>query len=479
MNQQHNTKISKEKKLKLRQCRKTKSFDDLNQQSQGIDYDNDYNYITPTMSNTAKTKHKRNFEESFSSFMVNGQPIPSTSGLTRIEEESIEEAFLTKKQKLVAKESLSHDTISNGPKTNKNLIDSNESSSIEISCGNDYSSLEEEEEFLDSRHFLSQLNEKEDEQESEEEDGDDSDNDDEISKEDGDLSSEDLDSSIEKEESKGGDEEGEDEQEESEIAREQEVREYSQVSESQDHSDNDLHHDDFRKYLVKKMTIDNSETQSYSNGDYYNASRMKKIDLSHLSKDGNTIFVKGAMGIGKTKFLIKLMRGLIRNRFLPSNFRSVSITPRRSLSSDQKLKFQEFGYVLYLENPKDQSRYISQLEALGSYDSTKGAPLLLIMDEALSVIEQINSSGSKQSFLTKKAWDIFVWLMKASKHVILLDALMDDRFVELFKKLRSSIVSPSPPSLIQSEEEREEQGINIKKRIFIIKMSLNETPILK
>jgi hypothetical protein len=142
-----------------------------------------------------------------------------------------------------------------------------------------------------------------------------------------------------------------------------------------------------------------------------------------------TICVKAPMRMGKTKML----KDFITERFHNPDCVIRILTFRRTFASHMHERFIDLGFKLYDHTPGllTHKRLIIQLESL---HRLKIEPTdLLVLDESELIFEQLNS-GLYCSFA--KAFAAFHYLIKQSKHLICMDALLGDRTYRILDKIR-------------------------------------------
>lgn len=147
----------------------------------------------------------------------------------------------------------------------------------------------------------------------------------------------------------------------------------------------------------------------------------------------DTLCVRANMKMGKTKALREYLdtyfpAGCITNPII----RFLSF--RQTFSSTIKEKFPEFILYSEVKGPLMNQRLIIQVESLHRLDiEATDQPDLLIMDECESIFEQFDS-GLLKSF--SQAWGKFEWLIRYSKHMVLMDANLGDRTYRILKRMR-------------------------------------------
>jgi hypothetical protein len=146
-----------------------------------------------------------------------------------------------------------------------------------------------------------------------------------------------------------------------------------------------------------------------------------------------TLIVRAAMKMGKTKAL---------KTYLDKNYGAGIKSPvirivsfRQTFSNNIKEKFPNFTLYSDVGGDLAQDRLIIQIESLHRLKIIAGgdAPDLLILDECESIFEQFNSGLAKNANCFSK----FKYLLEHSKRVILMDALVSDRTVNIINSIRA------------------------------------------
>lgn len=148
-----------------------------------------------------------------------------------------------------------------------------------------------------------------------------------------------------------------------------------------------------------------------------------------------TVFVLAGLMVGKTQALLDYVRAA----FPPAAFeepRVLMVSCRRTFTSDLMRRFGELGFKSYSDFAAGTiaaPRVIVQVESLERYSLTAGAPDLLVIDEASSVLLQLCSPHvrSPTSVIQR-----FEWLLARSRQVVLMDARMGEQVFEPVRKCR-------------------------------------------
>lgn len=150
-----------------------------------------------------------------------------------------------------------------------------------------------------------------------------------------------------------------------------------------------------------------------------------------------TLCVHANMKMGKTKALHDYIA------LFPSTAIIRFISFRQTFSGNIKASFQDFDLYSELSGQISSNRLIIQVESLHRLMITPGqsAPDLLILDESESIFDQFNSGNIKETVM---CWAKFQYLLKYSKHVIAMDALMGDRTFRMINKLRGDELNGEP-----------------------------------
>jgi hypothetical protein len=148
-----------------------------------------------------------------------------------------------------------------------------------------------------------------------------------------------------------------------------------------------------------------------------------------------TLVVHAMMKMGKTKALTDYL-----GSYFPAG---VGLTPnvirfisfRQTFSGNVKEKFPDFTLYSDVKGPLTQDRLIVQVESLHRLNLTAEKPDLLILDECESIFEQFDS-GLLRNF--SDCFAKFTYLMRYSKHVVLMDAVISDRTYRIINALRGT-----------------------------------------
>lgn len=147
----------------------------------------------------------------------------------------------------------------------------------------------------------------------------------------------------------------------------------------------------------------------------------------------NTLFVKAAMKMGKTKNLLN---------YLADHFPSGVATPRvlfmsfrQTFSGNIKGRFPDFQLYNDIKGSISADRVICQIESLYRIKCTERYALV-ILDESESIIEQITSGLGRNRAASMAA---FKWLVQTADHVICMDAGMSDRTYRVITDIRGKV----------------------------------------
>ena len=164
----------------------------------------------------------------------------------------------------------------------------------------------------------------------------------------------------------------------------------------------------------------------------YNEPQMRPYELVP------SLIIKAQMGLGKTITLKKYIESYHSNNLDKSVIRFVTF--RQTFSNSLLKSFPDF--VLYSDIQGDIShiqypRIIVQVESLHRLKMIPNIePIdLLILDESESIINQFGSGLHKRFNLS---FAIFSWMMKTAKHVIMMDANISQRSINVMKTLREN-----------------------------------------
>lgn len=161
----------------------------------------------------------------------------------------------------------------------------------------------------------------------------------------------------------------------------------------------------------------------------------------------DTLCIKANMKMGKTKTLKEYLDKYFGDGGIKDPVVRI-LSFRQTFSSNIKEKFQDFVLYSDVRGPLNQNKLIIQIESLHRLDINDAEyPDLLVMDECESIFEQFDS-GLLKSFSI--AWATFEWLLRYSKHLIVMDANLSDRTYRLLKRIRvdhHNATSPTPWSI--------------------------------
>ena len=157
----------------------------------------------------------------------------------------------------------------------------------------------------------------------------------------------------------------------------------------------------------------------------YSENSMREFELSP------TLCVKAKMKMGKTKALKKYIEKHFDNKLSPSKIVFVSF--RQTFSGNIKEIFDDFILYSDVKGLLYQNKIIVQVESLHRVAVECEPPDLLVLDECESIFEQFDS-GLLRNFTDSFAK--FKWLIKYSKHVIAMDANLQNRTYNTLNMLR-------------------------------------------
>lgn len=148
-----------------------------------------------------------------------------------------------------------------------------------------------------------------------------------------------------------------------------------------------------------------------------------------------TLVVHAPMKIGKTKKL---------KEFIATNYPAGKLSPpkivflsfRQTFSRNIKENFADFTLYSDVRGPLVQDRVIVQVESLHRLSIAPGQPLpdLLVLDECESIIEQFGSGLLRENFA--ECFAKFQYLLKYSRSVICMDAMVTDRTYNVIETIR-------------------------------------------
>jgi hypothetical protein len=168
-----------------------------------------------------------------------------------------------------------------------------------------------------------------------------------------------------------------------------------------------------------KFTVENVNVQSLSGN--------TTCDLSRAG----TYIVKSDMKTSKSKMIREQLVGA------PADANKLLVSFRRSFTTDCMRTYGDFEFVDYRNTTREitAKNAIVQLESLFRYERQPG-PLILILDESESILEQFESNLSGDDIAA--AHSMFVSLMESADTVVLMDAFVSERTLDLVNELRES-----------------------------------------
>lgn len=144
----------------------------------------------------------------------------------------------------------------------------------------------------------------------------------------------------------------------------------------------------------------------------------------------DTLIVCAAMKMGKTKAL----KDYIKNNFdADAVIRIVSF--RQTFSGNMGKVFGDFSMYNKQSGRLTQNRLIVQVESLHRMDISDTVPDLLVLDESESIFEQFTSGLSSDHY---GDWAAFKWMLEYSKHVVVMDAGITRRSINMIAEMRRS-----------------------------------------
>lgn len=150
-----------------------------------------------------------------------------------------------------------------------------------------------------------------------------------------------------------------------------------------------------------------------------------------------TLCVIADLMMGKTQQLLEYIeRAWPREQPGEPEARLVAVSCRRSFARDFTRRFAGIGFVSYEDIDHGRirdARVVVQVESLSRLDLRDDPPDLFIVDEAVSVIQQLCSPHVRVPYATV---EIFRWLMQKSKKVILMDAFMGSQTFNVLRAAR-------------------------------------------
>lgn len=176
--------------------------------------------------------------------------------------------------------------------------------------------------------------------------------------------------------------------------------------------------------------IDSNKPQELitgDNGQTYCENKLREFELVP------TLIIQAMMKMGKTKALAD---------YIVKNFPDV-ISPiirfisfRQTFSGNIKSKFTDFTLYSDVSGPLSAAKLIVQVESLHRLEIYNGIqqPDLLVLDECESIFEQFGSGLLGKNF--NDCFAKFQYLMRASKHVVLMDANVGYRTLNIVRQMR-------------------------------------------
>ncbi len=163
-----------------------------------------------------------------------------------------------------------------------------------------------------------------------------------------------------------------------------------------------------------------------ANKHVYNQPTLRPFELA------STLVVHAAMKMGKTKALVDLLATHFSSKLKPPVIRFVSF--RQTFSGNIKEKFKDFTLYSDVKGALNQAKLIVQVESLHRLEIGIEPPDLLILDECESIFEQFDSGLLKGNF--NDCFAKFQYLLKYSKHVVCMDAMISDRCFRVLDQIR-------------------------------------------
>lgn len=154
----------------------------------------------------------------------------------------------------------------------------------------------------------------------------------------------------------------------------------------------------------------------------YNEPKLRPFDAT-----ADCLFVHANMKMGKTKALKEYVAAMSADAVI----RFISF--RQTFSGNIKAAFDDFILYSDVKGQMDAAlpRVIVQVESLHRLDVKKVD--LVILDECEAIFEQFDSGNLREFNL---CWAKFQWLMRYSKKIICMDALLSDRSYRVVHRMR-------------------------------------------
>jgi len=159
----------------------------------------------------------------------------------------------------------------------------------------------------------------------------------------------------------------------------------------------------------------------------YKESKMREYDFNNK----RMLLIKANMKLGKTKALRDYLQKNTKD-----NQHVIFISFRILFTLDVNKNFADFTNYLSINKNKisikEYKKIIIQIDSLHKL-SLDTIPDLLILDESESILSQFTSPYCRHNLRT--IWEIFEFLLKASKKIICMDANLGERTFNVFNKL--------------------------------------------
>ena len=146
----------------------------------------------------------------------------------------------------------------------------------------------------------------------------------------------------------------------------------------------------------------------------------------------DTLVVHAAMKMGKTKALVDYMQKNFTDGLKQNTIRILSF--RQTFSGNIKEKFPDFTLYSDVKGVLNQPRLIIQVESIWRLCIENTPPDLLVLDECEAIFEQFDSGLLRGNF--NECFAKFQYLVKHSKHVVLMDAGISNRTYRILAQMR-------------------------------------------
>jgi hypothetical protein len=183
------------------------------------------------------------------------------------------------------------------------------------------------------------------------------------------------------------------------------------------------------KDIIRPMNERYNYLTNEINVNYIDDEQIKSINID------NTLLIKSATGSGKTKALLRYInKNYLEKILIISSRQSYTDETIGKWLNRDLIDYRKVNGDIILSNVKTA---IVQLESINRIKTNfHNKPDLLILDESESIMEQFLNPIIKRTGNTKKNYEVFKWLLEYSEKVVVMDAYMGERSLEIMKKTR-------------------------------------------